>query len=71
MTKQYGAGIASGIAGIILLAIAAWLIVVYSGAYNIAASAPHADVVRWTFETVGRPEKLTPSRPGEPTPLRT
>jgi len=51
MTKQYGAGIATGIVGMFLLAVVAWLVVVYTGAYNIAASAPHADVVRWTLET--------------------
>lgn len=51
MTKQYGAGLATGIAGMVLLAVVAWLVVVYTGVYNIAASAPHADVVRWTFET--------------------
>lgn len=44
-------GIIGGIVGTILLAIAVWLIVVYSGAYNVAASNRHTDVVRWTLDT--------------------
>ncbi|TFL16797.1 c-type cytochrome [Jannaschia formosa] len=51
MTNKLGAGIAIGIVGTILVAIAVWLTVVYTGVYNVAASDPHADAVRWTFDT--------------------
>lgn len=44
-------GIIGGIVGTILLAIAVWLTVVYTGAYNVAASDQHADAVRWTLDT--------------------
>lgn len=51
MTKKFGAGLALGIIGTLLLAVAVWLTVAYTGAYNIAASDPHADAVRWTLDT--------------------
>ena len=51
MTKKFGAGLALGIVGTILVAIAVWLTVVYTGAYNVAASDQHADAVRWTLDT--------------------
>lgn len=34
-----------------LTAIAVWLLTVYTGAYNVAASDEHADIVHWTFQT--------------------
>lgn len=51
MTTKFGAGIALGIVGTILVAIAVWLTVVYTGAYNVAASDQHADAIRWTLDT--------------------
>ncbi|WP_299843130.1 cytochrome c [uncultured Jannaschia sp.] len=54
MTKKFGAGLALGIIGTILVAIAIWLTLAYTGAYNVAASAQHADPVRWTFDTTMR-----------------
>ena len=45
------AGLVAGIVGTVLVAIAVWLTVVYTGAYNVAASDRHADAVRWTFDT--------------------
>ncbi|MFZ5779466.1 MAG: c-type cytochrome [Pseudomonadota bacterium] len=51
MTKQLGIGIALGVVGTILVAVAAWATVVYTGAYNVAASDQHADAVRWTLDT--------------------
>jgi hypothetical protein len=51
MTKQFGAGLALGIIATILVAIAAWLTVAYTGAYNVAASDRHFDAVRWTLDT--------------------
>ena len=51
MTKHFAAGIALGVVGTIVVAIVIWLGVVYTGTYNVAASDPHADVVRWTFDT--------------------
>ena len=47
----FGIGIALGVVATVLLALAVWLIVVYTGVYNVAATDPHADVVRWTFDT--------------------
>jgi mono/diheme cytochrome c family protein len=51
MTKRFGAGVALGIIGTILVAMAVWLVVAYTGAYNVAASDQHADAVRWTLDT--------------------
>ncbi len=47
-------GIALGIVAVLLLAVATWLIVVYTGLYNVAASDWHADPVRWTLDTTMR-----------------
>lgn len=54
MTKAFGAGLALGVTGTVLLAIAVWLGVAYSGVYNVAATEPHADAVRWTLDTTMR-----------------
>lgn len=51
MTKKFGSGLALGIVGTILVAIAIWLTMAYTGAYNVAASDPHSDAVRWTLDT--------------------
>lgn len=51
MTRKFGAGLALGIIGTLLLAVAVWLTVAYTGAYNVAASDEHADAVRWTLDT--------------------
>ena len=51
MTKKFGAGLALGIAGTIVVAIVVWLTVAYTGVYNVAASDQHADAVRWTLDT--------------------
>lgn len=44
-------GVAAGALGTILLAVGAWLVVVYTGAYDVAASDMHGDAVRWTLDT--------------------
>lgn len=44
-------GIALGVVAAMLVGIAAWLAVAYTGIYNVAASDMHADPVRWTFQT--------------------
>ena len=49
--RGIGTGIAAGIAGTLLAALAIWLLTVYTGAYNVAATDPHADIVRWTLDT--------------------
>lgn len=51
MPAKFGIGILFGAAGTVLLAIIVWMGTVYSGAYNIAASDTHGDVVRWTLDT--------------------
>lgn len=50
----YAIGIVSGIVATILFGVALWLGVVYTGAYNVAATEPHADAVRWTLDTTVR-----------------
>ena len=45
------AGLATGFLATLLAGVAVWLAVVYSGLYNVAATDPHADLVRWTFDT--------------------
>lgn len=49
--KAMGLGMAIGMVATLLAALAVWLLTVYTGAYNVAATDPHADVVRWTFDT--------------------
>lgn len=44
-------GLIGGIAGTLFLAVAVWLTVVYTGAYNVAATDRHLDAVRWSLET--------------------
>ena len=53
MTRRYGlfGGIAAGVILAVLAAIAVWLTIAYSGVHNVAATAGHSDVVRWTLET--------------------
>jgi mono/diheme cytochrome c family protein len=51
MSKGFGAGLGLGIVGTIIVAIAVWITVTYTGIYNVAASDQHADAVRWTFDT--------------------
>lgn len=44
-------GIVIGIAATLLCGFAVWLGIVYAGAYNVAASDAHTDVLRWTLDT--------------------
>jgi mono/diheme cytochrome c family protein len=44
-------GLLGGTVGAFLIGISVWLIVAYTGAYNVAASDQHADAVRWTLDT--------------------
>ena len=44
-------GAALGVVATLLVGVAVWLTVAYTGAYNVAATDMHADAVRWTFET--------------------
>lgn len=63
MKKPFAFGLISGIVGTLLVAIALWQAVVYTGAYNVAASDQHADPVRWTFDTTMR--RSVANRAGE------
>jgi cytochrome c553 len=47
-------GLFLGILLTLLAGAAFWLAVTYTGLYNVAASDPHADVVRWTLDTTMR-----------------
>lgn len=47
-------GLILGILLTLLAGAAVWLTTAYSGLYNVAASDPHADAVRWTLDTTMR-----------------
>jgi mono/diheme cytochrome c family protein len=47
-------GVVLGVLLTLLVGVAVWLGVVYTGAFNVAASDAHADVVRWTLDTTMR-----------------
>lgn len=51
---RFALGILTGVAGVILVAAAAGFIVVYTGAYDVAATDRHVPFVRWAFETTMR-----------------
>lgn len=52
MTKKgFAIGAGLGVVATILIAIAAGLSVVYTGAYDVAATDRHFDPVRWAFDT--------------------
>lgn len=53
MTRKaaVGAGIVVGAVAVLALLIVIGLTVVYTGAYNVAATDRHADLARWAFET--------------------
>lgn len=52
--KTFGLGLAAGAAGLLLLSAAVGLTVVYTGAYNVAATEEHAALTRWAFDTTFR-----------------
>lgn len=70
--KAAGLGVAAGVLGLLVLVGAVGLIVVYTGAYNVAATEEHASFTRWAFDTtfqksverraadVAPPEAVTP-----------
>jgi cytochrome c553 len=47
-------GLILGIVLTLLLGATSWLVVAYGGFYNMAASDPQPDAVRWTLETTMR-----------------
>lgn len=51
LTRNFGLGLALGAITALLIGIVAWMTMVYTGAYNVAASDPHSDAARWTLET--------------------
>jgi mono/diheme cytochrome c family protein len=51
LTAQFYSGLAAGAIAALLAGIAVWLVVAYTGIYNVAASDPHTDPIRWTFDT--------------------
>ncbi len=50
-TKSVGLGVAAGVLGVLALMGAAGLVVVYTGAYNVAATEEHTSFTRWAFDT--------------------
>lgn len=52
--KTAGVGAVAGALGVLALLGAAGLIVVYTGAYNVAATEEHASFTRWAFDTTLR-----------------
>jgi mono/diheme cytochrome c family protein len=49
--KAAGLGVAAGVLGVLALLGTAGLLVVYTGAYNVAATEEHASFTRWAFDT--------------------
>jgi mono/diheme cytochrome c family protein len=49
--RALGVGVAAGAVGILALFGAIGLVVVYTGAYNVAATEEHASFTRWAFDT--------------------
>ncbi len=52
--KLAGLGFLAGFGGTLVLIALVGLAVVYTGAYNIAATEEHASVTRWAFDTTFR-----------------
>ena len=44
-------GIAIGVVAAVSLGLIVWMMIAYSGIYNVSASEPHSDPVRWTLDT--------------------
>ena len=51
---SFGLGIALGIGTVVVLAAALGLFVVYTGAFNIAATEEHSSLTRWAFDNTFR-----------------
>lgn len=49
--RSFGTGMLAGILATLLLLAALGLIVVYAGAYNVAATDGHAPLARWALDT--------------------
>ena len=49
--KSFGAGVAAGTAGLLLLVAVIGLIVIATGAYNVASTEEHSSLGRWAFDT--------------------
>lgn len=49
--KSAGLGVVAGTVAALALVAAVGLFVVYTGAYNVAATEEHASVTRWAFDT--------------------
>ncbi len=54
MGGKLGIGIALGAAATIVILAGIGLTIVYTGAYNVAATDAHADLVRWALATTNR-----------------
>lgn len=54
MQRKFSVGVLLGVSGTVFVAAAIWLMLAYSGMYNVAASEPHSDLVRWTLDTTMR-----------------
>ena len=51
MNKTAALGVAAGALGVLVLLALIGLFVVYTGAYNVAATEEHASLTRWAFDT--------------------
>ena len=73
MKKRAGLGVVAGVLGTFVVLAVICLIVVYTGAFNVAATAEHQSITRWAFDTtfhnsvelraadVVAPEKISPA----------
>ena len=71
--KRAGLGVAAGVLGTLVVLAVIGLVVVYTGAFNVAATEEHQSITRWAFDTtfhnsvelraadVVAPEKITPA----------
>lgn len=67
MTK----GIVVGVLGTVVVALLAALVIIYTGAYNVAATYPHGPVARWVLSTTMKQsvQRRAPEAPAPPRDL--
>lgn len=75
--RDFTPGLLAGILATLGIAVVVWLVIAYTGIYNVAATDEHSDPMRWTLETTmkrsvafrahdaGLPETATPEMMAE------
>lgn len=49
--RYFASGLLAGILATLGIAVMVWLVIAYTGIYNVAATDEHSDPMRWTLET--------------------